>query len=722
LKALSTALWLLLSLSPGARADQPLGEGSKAAHRHYLRGMLLERRGEYAEALKAYGEAHTSDPQSPFVCREAAELALEMGLLDRALDWAGKVLELDPKNPHSHILLGQVRWARGEAQAAQAAFEAALKIDSKSAESIFSLANLLAARDPKRARELLEGFLARSPEHAAEAHTQIAKLDLQAGRLREAQSHLREAIALEPDVESLPARHALAQSYEAQRSTEAALAEYLEMLRLEPQNLGLLNHVGQLHFLAGQWEQARERFQAAKALAPSDPTANHWLALYAERQGDYAQAAGYLKASSALGEDPAANLRLSYYLTQAGRLKEAVSVLEGAGARWPKNDQLAYFLALGYDDLKQHDRAIKLLRRVLALKPDSREARYQLAALLEKTDRIEEAESEFRLLLAQKPEDAAILNYLGYSLADRGLKLAEAEGLIREAVRLDPANGAYLDSLGWVRFKQGRSTEAIQGLLAALERLPEDENVWDHLGEAYAAAGQASSAWFAWRQAESLTPSEARKKSKAEALQGRFGPEELGGYYLDYLKANLGGIRKLGALCELKGAILGRSFSYSGILAFRAPQDLDLELLGPLFIPMFRLRLNREGFVMDSLRLEGLRPEAVMEAAHAAFSLIRDYLSGGIFSLRPARYKKGWRSQEIAVPGWTLSLSPDGLLPEALWPQAHAGTRLVLEDFSRAKGRQVPGRLKVLGRDYSLSLELKSLSLELEDQRSVGGR
>src|SRR6185503_15771771 len=148
---------------------------------------------------------------------------------------------------------------------------------------------------------------------------------------------------------SLPARYALAQVYEMQSSTDAALEVYQEIFKLEPQNIPLINHIAQIYFLKGQWEEMKAHLDMAKSVAPNDPNTNHWLALYSERKGDFASAATYLKASAALKDEPALHLRLSYYLTQAGLLKEAVAGLEEAYRRWPANDQIAYFLALGYE-------------------------------------------------------------------------------------------------------------------------------------------------------------------------------------------------------------------------------------------------------------------------------------------------------------------------------------------------------------------------------------
>jgi tetratricopeptide (TPR) repeat protein len=548
-------------LAPALRAGPPDRETVKSAQVHYLQGMMLEKRGSYAEALKSYEQALAEDPDSAYICRETADLALEMGLADKALELAKRAVALEPKAADGHVLLGRIHWAKGDVDAARTSFEAALKLDPRSGEYIFSLGSLLAARYPDKARRLVEDFLKDNPAQAAEAHYQIAKIDIDAGRYHEAEQHLKTAIDLEPDTDALPVRYALAQAYEARRSTDEALGAYLEILKGDPRNVALIDHVGEIYVVKDQWDDARSYFLSAKALQPAEPSANHWLALDAERRGDFAAAGAYLKASSALAEEPGLSLRLSYYLTQAGRLKDAVAVLEKAHKRWPENDQVTYFLALGYEDVKRDSSAVDLLRGVVALKPDWREARYQLAVLLEKAGDIVAAEKEFRALLARKPDDAAILNYLGYSLADKGLKLDEAEQMILEALRLDPQNGAYQDSLGWVHFKQGRSTEAVKELLEAAAQLPEDESVWEHVGDAYKRGGLPASAWFAYKRSESLAAPEALKPRKAADLQEGFTAEQLGAYYLDYLKVTQGALRKVSGICDISGEILGKPFS-----------------------------------------------------------------------------------------------------------------------------------------------------------------
>jgi tetratricopeptide (TPR) repeat protein len=90
------------------------------------------------------------------------------------------------------------------------------------------------------------------------------------------------------------------------------------------------------------------------------------------------------------------------------------------------------------------------------------------------------------------------LNYLGYMLADKGVRLPEALKLIRKAVEIDPMNGAYLDSLGWAYFKLGQYEEAEENLRQAVERDQTDPAVHDHLGELYEKTGRIRLAAAQW--------------------------------------------------------------------------------------------------------------------------------------------------------------------------------------------------------------------------------
>ena len=112
----------------------------------------------------------------------------------------------------------------------------------------------------------------------------------------------------------------------------------------------------------------------------------------------------------------------------------------------------------------------------------------------------DKAEAEFRKALVIDPDNATILNYLGYMFADRGVNLPEAHSMIRKAVDLDPQNYAYLDSLGWVYFKSGEYGLAEENIRKANERNNGDPTIHDHLGEVYEKTGKLKQAVAQWER------------------------------------------------------------------------------------------------------------------------------------------------------------------------------------------------------------------------------
>lgn len=135
-------------------------------------------------------------------------------------------------------------------------------------------------------------------------------------------------------------------------------------------------------------------------------------------------------------------------------------------------------------------------------KPEDKQyAEFVRGSIFERQKKYDQAEEMFKKVLAQDPQNAAALNYLGYMLADRGLRVEEGLGYIKRAVALEPQNGAYLDSLGWAYFKLGNYDLAEQELRKASDRLNSDPTVHDHLGDLYQKTGRLKLAAAHWERA-----------------------------------------------------------------------------------------------------------------------------------------------------------------------------------------------------------------------------
>lgn len=127
------------------------------------------------------------------------------------------------------------------------------------------------------------------------------------------------------------------------------------------------------------------------------------------------------------------------------------------------------------------------------------------------------AEADLKTALKFQPDDASVLNYLGYSWIDRGERLDEAKAMVKRAVELRPRDGYIVDSLGWAHFKLGEYEDAAAVLERAVELRPLDATINDHLGDAYWKVGRKAEARFQWLRASRMAQ-EDEQSLKADIL------------------------------------------------------------------------------------------------------------------------------------------------------------------------------------------------------------
>ena len=199
-------------------------------------------------------------------------------------------------------------------------------------------------------------------------------------------------------------------------------------------------------------------------------------------------------------------------LAKDGRQDEAIEVLRALTYKQP--DAVSAFQELG-DELRyseQYEEAVAAYSTALELLVGQERQNWVLlytrGMAFERLDQWDNAEADFRAALKLRPNQPYVLNYLGYSLVEKKLKLDEALEMIELAVSLQSDSGYIVDSLGWVLFKLDRHEEAVGHLERATELMPVDPIINDHLGDAYWAVGRKREARFQWRRALSFDPKE----------------------------------------------------------------------------------------------------------------------------------------------------------------------------------------------------------------------
>ena len=170
-------------------------------------------------------------------------------------------------------------------------------------------------------------------------------------------------------------------------------------------------------------------------------------------------------------------------------------------------------------DTQQYAQAHDLLLEATARYPDDTEMVYDLAMMAEKLGKTDEMEKLLRQVIAAKPDYHHAYNALGYSLADRNIRLSEARQLINQALAFAPDDPFITDSLAWVEFRSGNTQEAIRLLQNAFHARP-DAEIAAHLGEVLWSVGQKEQASAIWKEGIGLNPQNETLRETMRRLSG----------------------------------------------------------------------------------------------------------------------------------------------------------------------------------------------------------
>lgn len=217
--------------------------------------------------------------------------------------------------------------------------------------------------------------------------------------------------------------------------------------------------------------------------------------------------------STVLPNDPAfqsAELGRAEALRQAGKEETAIEVLQALARTTPDAARVHATLGDTYRDADQLDDARTAYTKAIDLYDDTDPMKwfvyYMRGIAHHGLDNWSDAEGDFRAALALNPDQPQVLNYLGYSMVERGINIEESLKMIEKAVATEPANGAIVDSLGWVLFIRGAYQDAVGHLEDAASLIPVDPVINDHLGDGYWAVGRFTEAMFQWKRALSFDP------------------------------------------------------------------------------------------------------------------------------------------------------------------------------------------------------------------------
>ena len=267
--------------------------------------------------------------------------------------------------------------------------------------------------------------------------------------------------------------------------------------------LGLLqNDLSQMLLSEQSLKQYIKLVDLAKDNDQSGGLSEAYLALsqMAQKQGQWIQADEWLARIPPNSDPLKVASRRAALLAQQGRKSDGLKILEQVKVNNPQEVRLkALALSQWLREDKQITAALTIIEKALAQFPADTDLQSEMSMLCEKLGRFDQMESLLRGIMKVKPNDAHAFNALGYSLADRKIRLDEARELILKAVQLAPRDPFIQDSLGWLEYRVGNTTEAVRILEAAFKARP-DAEIAAHLGEVYWVLGQKDKAGTIWRE------------------------------------------------------------------------------------------------------------------------------------------------------------------------------------------------------------------------------
>ncbi|MQY52223.1 tetratricopeptide repeat protein [Rhodocyclus gracilis] len=503
-----------------------------------LLAEIALQRGDLELSSKAWADlaVRTRDPRA---LERAVEIAGYTHHLDDALTLARTWVEVEPSSLRAQQMLAGVLVVGNRFDELTPLLARMLAEDPAAITGNLLALNRLLARSPDRvgALRLVERLTA--PYDAlAEAHYVRAMAASTASAPELALTEARRALAIRPDWD-------LAALLEAQllsrESNTAAVASLERFVARNPDANDARLYLARAQIGEGRYADARQNFDRLLKVAPDNPetvfpaailalqqddanradtllrhlltldfpdksVVRYYLGQIAEQRQQDAEALAFYQSVGVGEQYLPARLRMARLLATGGKLDEALRQLREIKTRNAAEQvQIAEVEAQFLRDANRAQEAFDVLSRVLARQPENPELLYETSLLAEKVGRLELVEKYLRKLIELKPDSAQAYNALGYSFADRGIRLGEARQLIERALVLAPDDPFILDSLGWVLYQQGD----LAGALSSLERaygLRRDPEIAAHLGEVLWKLDRREDARRIWQEAQHSNP------------------------------------------------------------------------------------------------------------------------------------------------------------------------------------------------------------------------
>lgn len=523
------------------QVEQP-GELSGPIIFQLLLGEIALQRGQLDLAVSAYRDlaVRTRDPA---VVRRAVALAGVARQYDVAADLAELWMEVDPESKEARQTMAGLLVLAGRLEGLDVLISEVLASDPEQRGENFLGLNRLLARYPDKAAVL--AFVERMAQPyptLPEAYYAVAVAAAEAGQIEQARAEARRAQAMKPDWDApvlLEAQLMMKESGDGR--VDEVIKLLSEYLSRQPDSMSVRLYLARVLIATKDYVGARKQFEAILAGRPDDPdvvypvamlalqekdletartqfsrllelpfndkwTVRYFLGQVEEEAGNTATAMIHYEQVEGGPQYLAARARVAYLLIEEGKVDEALSFVRKSNVKAPDEKiQLVHMEADLLRKLGRHQEAFNVLNAALKSNPEHPGLLYDVALAAEKVGRLQDMERHLKKLIQLQPDHAHAYNALGYSLADRGVRLKEAFGLISKATQLAPEDPFIMDSMGWVLYRQDKLSEALVVLRKAYGIKP-DAEIAAHLGEVLWKLGHHDEAKGVWNKAAADAP------------------------------------------------------------------------------------------------------------------------------------------------------------------------------------------------------------------------
>lgn len=469
----------------------------------FMWGDMLSLDGRPDKGIAELNRAIEANPSDafPYYLRAQAHIAIQDAVSAEA-DCV-KALELSPKLVQAQVLLARLYVVKNEFNKAVPLLVSALATKPSDPEIYSLLAHTYAATNkPTQAIAVLKRLLVIDPDSNV-AHFYLGSIYSAQGRTADALTMYRKILANDP--RNVSVYNAIAQMYVDEKQPRKAVAVVEEAERLGVQDVSLKLRLSSLYYQLKDLPRAAQVLENVLKTNPNADKVRYYLGVIYEESGNFKAAqVEYNRIGVGSGYYKDAVLRQVLHYHKAGEPAVAVSLLEAGVIKRPATDEFYQLLAVLYEELDNLPAARLTLQKAVAANPKNAVLMYALGVVDDRLKRTDEAVQVMRKVIVLDPQNASALNYVGYSLSEKGVHLDEAEDLLLKAVALRPNDGYIVDSLGWLYYRKAEYEKALIVLRQALQILPQEAVIYRHLAEVCAALNRKDEAIAYYREAIAL--------------------------------------------------------------------------------------------------------------------------------------------------------------------------------------------------------------------------